>query len=84
MDHLKDFKNDSGNKDLQSSARKAISYLNENFKSRHPRFYGQSYEDFIQHVGKDSAPDDEILQTCLRIKSLCSNKKVVRKLPFNS
>lgn len=69
LDHLKCSSYDLERKKLSFNARKAISYLNQNFGSRHPRCRGQSLEEFNELVvNKSCIADDEILQTCIQIQ----------------
>lgn len=85
LDHLKNYKMRASDGQLQVNARQAILYLNENFKCRHPRLFGQSFDDYSRIMVKDtSVADDEILQTCIQLTNDYFNMKVVRKCNFEN
>lgn len=72
LDHLKD------SPQLKVSSRRAISYINENFTSKHPRFRGQSFQDFSAMSKSESElPDDDILQTCFHVQKEHKDKNVI-------
>ncbi|KAK6629039.1 hypothetical protein RUM43_002856 [Polyplax serrata] len=78
LDHLKNYKMRASDGQLQVNARQAILYLNENFKCRHPRLFGQSFDDYSRIMVKDtSVADDEILQTCIQLTNDYFNMKVI-------
>lgn len=58
--------------------RKAISFIHEQFSSKHPRVIGQTQEQAVKNKEKFAitCPDDDILQCCLQIQKL--QKHVVR------
>ncbi|XP_014484962.1 PREDICTED: transcriptional protein SWT1 isoform X2 [Dinoponera quadriceps] len=70
LDYLKDDK--SRSEALRTKARKAISFINDHFASKHPRIVGQTREQAA--TSKENfcldCPDDEILQCCLQIRNL--------------
>ncbi|XP_032663477.1 transcriptional protein SWT1 isoform X2 [Odontomachus brunneus] len=70
LDYLKNDK--SRSETLCTKARKAISFINKHFASKHPRIVGQTREQAA--TNKENfcidCPDDEILQCCLQIKNL--------------
>lgn len=76
LDYLKNDK--SRSETLRTKARKAISFINKHFASKHPRIVGQTREQAATNKENFSldCPDDEILQCCLQIKNL--NKDAVR------
>lgn len=80
LDYLKSDKSRSGT--LRTKARKAISFINEHFASKHPRIIGQTREQAVMNKENFSidCPDDEILQCCLQIKNL--KKDVVRYVVY--
>lgn len=53
-------------------ARKAISFIHNQFSSKHPRVVGQTREQAEKNKNDFSlnCPDDEILQCCLQIHQL--------------
>lgn len=72
LDHLKD------SQELQVGARRAINYINENFIASHPRFRGQSFQEFSNMSKSESeSPDDDILQSCLYLQKKETDKKLI-------
>lgn len=63
-----------------AKARKAISFIHDQFSSKHPRVIGQTREQATKNKEDFSldCPDDEILQCCLQIYKL--QKSVVNYL----
>ncbi|KYQ55450.1 Uncharacterized protein C1orf26 [Trachymyrmex zeteki] len=66
------FKDNGANNELSIKARKAISFINKQFSSKHPRVIGQTREQAAKNKEDFSlnCPDDEILQCCLQISQL--------------
>lgn len=64
---------------MKTKARKAISFIHEQFSTKHPRVIGQTREQAAQNKEEFSlnCPDDEILQCCLQIQKL--GKSVVSR-----
>ncbi|XP_012232697.1 transcriptional protein SWT1 [Linepithema humile] len=66
------FKENKSKWELRAKARKAISFIHEQFSAKHPRVIGQTREQAAQNKEDFSlnCPDDEILQCCLQIQKL--------------
>ncbi|XP_012541968.1 transcriptional protein SWT1 [Monomorium pharaonis] len=79
LDYIKDNKSKY---ELSIKARKAISFIHNQFSSKHPRVIGQTREQAEKNKEQFSldCPDDEILQCCLQIHQL---KKSVVLLSFD-
>ncbi|XP_057333316.1 transcriptional protein SWT1 [Microplitis mediator] len=71
LDFIKDDKSNSRPASLKTKARQAIQFLNNHFAEKHPRILGQTFADVLANRQKFEleCPDDEILQTCLQIKT---------------
>ncbi|XP_039309297.1 transcriptional protein SWT1-like, partial [Solenopsis invicta] len=66
------FKNNKSKYELSIKARKAISFIHNQFSSKHPRVIGQTRDQAKKNKEDFSidCPDDEILQCCLQIHQL--------------
>ncbi|XP_071581304.1 uncharacterized protein Swt1 [Temnothorax nylanderi] len=66
------FKDNKSKHELSLKARKAISFIHDQFSSKHPRIIGQTREQAAKNKKEFSldCPDDEILQCCLQIHQL--------------
>ncbi|XP_046735272.1 transcriptional protein SWT1 isoform X2 [Diprion similis] len=95
LDYIKDNKSQRKSTHLQRSAKIAVDLLFQYFSSKHPRLQGQTAADAASNRVKyqTDSPDDEILQTCLKIrefgctvvllsndKNLC-NKAMIHDIP---
>ncbi|XP_046414257.1 transcriptional protein SWT1 isoform X2 [Neodiprion fabricii] len=95
LDYIKDNKLQRKSTHLQRSAKIAVDLLFQYFSSNHPRLQGQTAADAASNKTKyhTDSPDDEILQTCLKIrefgctvvllsndKNLC-NKAMIHHIP---
>ncbi|XP_020291164.1 transcriptional protein SWT1-like [Pseudomyrmex gracilis] len=69
LDYLKDSRR---RLELNAKVRKAISFIHEQFSSKHPRVIGQTQEQAAKNKKKFAitCPDDDILQCCLQIQKL--------------
>lgn len=64
--------------ELKVGARRAIRYINENFIACHPRFRGQSFQEFSTMSKSESeSPDDDILQSCLHLQKKETDKRLI-------
>ncbi|KAM0732746.1 Transcriptional protein SWT1 [Formica fusca] len=75
-------KNNKSTHEICVKARKAISFIHEQFSSKHPRIIGQTREQAAKNKEDFSltCPDDEILQCCLQI---CQLQKSVVLLSYD-
>ncbi|XP_070164450.1 transcriptional protein SWT1 [Polyergus mexicanus] len=75
-------KNNKSTHEICIKARKAISFIHEQFSSKHPRIIGQTREQAAKNKEDFSltCPDDEILQCCLQI---CQLQKSVVLLSYD-
>lgn len=66
------FKDNKAKYELSIKARKAISFIHDQFASKHPRVIGQTREQVAKNKEDFclTCPDDEILQCCLQISNL--------------
>ncbi|EFN66674.1 Uncharacterized protein C1orf26 [Camponotus floridanus] len=69
INELDYIKSNRSTHELSVKARKAISFIHEQFSSKHPRIIGQTREQALKNKEEFSlnCPDDEILQCCLQI-----------------
>ncbi|XP_011641920.1 transcriptional protein SWT1 isoform X1 [Pogonomyrmex barbatus] len=76
------FKDNKSKCELSTRARKAISFIHDQFSSKHPRIIGQTREQAAKNKEDFSlnCPDDEILQCCLQI---CQLQKSVVLLSYD-
>ncbi|XP_011863191.1 PREDICTED: transcriptional protein SWT1-like [Vollenhovia emeryi] len=76
------FKDNKSKHELSAKARQAISFIHDQFSSKHPRVIGQTREQATKNKEDFSlnCPDDEILQCCLQIQQL---KKSVVLLSYD-
>ncbi|XP_034937886.1 transcriptional protein SWT1 [Chelonus insularis] len=71
LDYIKDDKKNTSTERLKSNARRAVNFLYYHFSKKHPQIKGQKYQDSVNNRTNFAleCPDDEILQTCLQIRS---------------
>ncbi|XP_043286285.1 transcriptional protein SWT1 [Venturia canescens] len=75
LDFIKDDKSMSRPDCLRAKARQAVRFLHQHFSAKHPRILGQTPLDVSNNKERfmHDCPDDEILQTCLQIRSTANN-----------